>query len=292
MAQNEIFDEITATGVTRGFKNMFFTEMGRLRRTRSWWLQTLLWVMFLNVFTLFPVIGLVAGEEGALDLPTGVSLEDFIINQFVFFYLIFGLFTIFGVIVIMQNIIVGEKKSGTAAWVLSKPVSRFAYINSKFLSNSFGILLSMIIIPGVIAFVEVLIFAVMIGWEGTILPINFLLGIGILAIHTMFYLTLVLMLGTLFDNSSYVLGISLAISLAIMFLSPMIGLAYLTPYPLTLPPGTDFLPIAGMMMLGESMDPIVLNGLLFDPIISIIITFVASIIFIVVAFWRFPKNEF
>ncbi|MHA1979170.1 MAG: hypothetical protein ACW98I_19875, partial [Candidatus Hodarchaeales archaeon] len=112
MAQNEIFDEITATGVTRGFKNMFFTEMGRLRRTRSWWLQTLLWVMFLNVFTLFPVIGLVAGEEGALDLPTGVSLEDFIINQFVFFYLIFGLFTIFGVIVIMQNIIVGEKKSG------------------------------------------------------------------------------------------------------------------------------------------------------------------------------------
>ncbi len=276
MSQNESFDVIAKTGYTRGFRNLFLAEMGRWKRTKSWWLQTLLWVMIINLLMIFPVLGLIYGEEGG-DVFTPAEIME----QAVFFYIIFSMITVYGVIVIMQNVIVGEKKSGTAAWILSKPVSRFAYISSKLLSNSFGILLSMIIIPGVIAFVELLFIKELSGWQGSIAPLNFLLGLGLLALNIMFYVTLVLMLGTVFADSARVLGISLGLNLGVFMLSPMLGFQDFTPFPLTMPVGEGTLPIAGMAILGESF--------IMTPII---ITAVASIIFTVVAFWRFPQNEF
>ncbi|OLS26687.1 MAG: hypothetical protein HeimC3_07890 [Candidatus Heimdallarchaeota archaeon LC_3] len=276
MTQIEIFDEITKTGVTRGFWNLFSTEIGRWKRTKSWWLQTLLWVMVINVLMFFPVIGSIMGEDSAEALSPTEMMEGA-----VFFYIIFSMMTVYGVIVIMQNVIVGEKKSGTAAWILSKPVSRFAFISSKLLSNSFGILVSMLIIPGVIAFAELLLFKELSGWQGSISPVDFIIGLTILALPLMFYLTLVLMLGTFFDDSARVLGISLGLNLGIFMLAPMLGVAEFTPFPLTMPMGEGTLPIAGMAIMGESF--------IMTPII---ITVVASIVFAVLAFWRFPKNEF
>ncbi len=280
MAQKEPqLDEITKTGYTRGFNNLFRTEMGRWRHTKSWWIQSIIWIIIINVMMFFPVMGLIFGEDAAVDLtPTEIM------GQAVFFYIIFSMMTAYGVIVIMQNVIVGEKKSGTAAWILSKPVSRVAYISSKLISNSFGILVTMIIIPGVIAFVELLLIKEQIGWQGNILPVNFLIGIGLLALNAIFYITLILMLGTIFDDSGPVLGISLGLNLGMIFFAPMIGLAGYTPGIITMPAGAEALPLAGMAILGDFSEPFTMT--------PIIITAVASIIFTAIAYWRFPQKEF
>ncbi len=68
-------------------------------------------------------------------------------------YAIFaGLFPAVGVVIIMQGVVVGEKKSGTAAWVLSKPVTRPAFILSKVIANSLGVLVTMVVLPGIVAY--------------------------------------------------------------------------------------------------------------------------------------------
>jgi ABC-type transport system involved in multi-copper enzyme maturation permease subunit len=51
------------------------------------------------------------------------------------FFAISPLFGPIGVAVLAQGAIVGEKQSGTAAWVLSKPVSRSAFILAKLLTD-------------------------------------------------------------------------------------------------------------------------------------------------------------
>jgi ABC-type transport system involved in multi-copper enzyme maturation permease subunit len=52
----------------------------------------------------------------------------------------------------MQDAVVGEKKDGTAAWVLSKPLTRPAFILSKIIANSVGILLTLVVVPCMVAY--------------------------------------------------------------------------------------------------------------------------------------------
>jgi len=56
-------------------------------------------------------------------------------------------------IIIAQDAIIGERQSGTAAWVLSKPVSRPAFILSKLVAGAIGLLVTGIVIQGVVAYI-------------------------------------------------------------------------------------------------------------------------------------------
>ena len=51
----------------------------------------------------------------------------------------------------MQDVIIGERETGTIRWILSKPRSRTSFISSKLLSNSIGVIVSMVIVPGFVA---------------------------------------------------------------------------------------------------------------------------------------------
>ena len=63
---------------------------------------------------------IIASSEAAKDGGDGPPV--------LFMYGIFGgMFVAFGVMIIMQRVLVGEKRSGTAAWVLSKPVTRTGF---------------------------------------------------------------------------------------------------------------------------------------------------------------------
>ena len=46
----------------------------------------------------------------------------------------------------------GEKREGTASWVLSKPLTRLAFVLSKVIANSVGVMVTMIIVPFCISF--------------------------------------------------------------------------------------------------------------------------------------------
>ena len=68
------------------------------------------------------------------------------------FNIFMGLAGAIGVSILMQTAVVGEKRSGTAAWVLSKPVSRVAFIIAKLIANSTGIVVTLVLAQGLIAY--------------------------------------------------------------------------------------------------------------------------------------------
>ncbi len=104
-----------------------------------------------------------------------------------------GMFVAFGVMIIMQRVLVGEKHSGTAAWVLSKPVTRTSFVVSRLVVNSIAILLTSVIVPGVILYITLGLFSDL-GWLS---PFGFLAALLMFSLQTFYWIALVLMMGTL-----------------------------------------------------------------------------------------------
>ena len=101
------------------------------------------------------------------------------------------LFPTIAVIIILQDAIIGEKESGTAAWVLSKPVSRTAFVVAKLIAHSVGVLVTMTLLPGLVAYLQLSL-----AGDTWLNPLAFVGGMGIVWLYQMFFLTLTLMLGT------------------------------------------------------------------------------------------------
>ena len=113
-ADNSVFQLKEGTGWTRGLSTLVRAEFGSWFRTRKWWSQILAWAAIINL-----ILFLVAISQ---DNP-----EEFT----KLFSIFMGLFAVVGVVVLMQNVIVGEKQEGTASWTLSKPVTRKAFVLAK-----------------------------------------------------------------------------------------------------------------------------------------------------------------
>jgi ABC-2 type transport system permease protein len=198
-----------------------------------------------------------------------------------FMYGLFGgMCVAFGVMIIMQRVIVGEKRAGTAAWVLSKPVTRTAFVVSRLLVNTIAILLTAVIVPGVILYITLGLFSD-IGWLS---PFGYIAALLIFSLHTFYWIALVLMLGTLSESSSVVIAVPMALFFAFWMGPGLIpGLVYISPLLLTFSPDPDHInSLAASFMTGEP----VFSWL---PLIS---TAVSCLIFIAVAIRRFNRQEF
>jgi ABC-2 type transport system permease protein len=104
---------------------------------------------------------------------------------------------------------------------------------------------------------------------------------ALLALHMLFYLTLTLMLGTLFNDRGPVIGIPIGILFSAMFLLGYVGdFALVTPW-LIIPSGS-YQGLATEVMLGQPLASI-------TPVLA---TAVWSLIFVAVALWRFGREEF
>ena len=87
-------------------------ELSAWFESSRWWKHLIVWLLVIDLMLLF-VITAPPPEDGA----GGPDL--------LFLYGVFGgLFVAIGSMVVMHRAIVGEKTSGSAAWVLSKPVTR------------------------------------------------------------------------------------------------------------------------------------------------------------------------
>ena len=140
------------------------------------------------------------------------SPEQAVTNAEVNFAGFAGFFGAMGVVIIMQGVIIDEKKSGTAAWIASKPVSRTSFILSKLIANTAAILIVIYVVQGVLVYLQ---FALL----GSTPPLGpYVFSLALLGLHLLFYLTLTLMLGTLFNERGPVIGIPLAILFASQFL--------------------------------------------------------------------------
>lgn len=257
-------------GWRRGMGNLLQGELSGWFKSKRWWKQIVLWLLIINLILFFTIIGtkgaVAAGEPPPVDI--------------LMLYGIFGgMFVAFGVMVIMQRTIVGEKRDGTAAWVLSKPVTRTAFVVSRLVGNTIGIFLTEVLIPAVVAYLTIGIFTSL-GW---LPPLTYLAGIAVLSVSAFFWLTLTLMAGTLFEESGGVIAIPMGLYFAMWMLpTVMTPLIYITPVILTVDLKDDFKGVSNALMLGES-------PFSWIPVISAVIF---SAIFIYVAIRRFNRQEF
>jgi len=267
---SEQFQLVNEKGWRRGLANLLQGEYSSWFKSSRWWKHIVMWFSIINVMM---AIMIVASSNAAKIGGGGPPV--------MFMYGIFGgMFVAFGVMIIMQRVLVREKQHGTAAWVLSKPVTRTSFVVSRLVVNSIAILLTSVILPGVLLYVSFGLLSEY-GWLS---PLSFATALLMGSIHAFFWIALVLMMGTLSESSSVVMAVPMALYFGFWMGSGMIpGLIYISPLLLVFTPAPEQVnSLAGSFMTGEP----VFSWL---PLIS---TVVSCIIFIVVAIWRFNQQEF
>jgi len=245
-----------------GFRNLIGIDARGFWGTRQWWIQSLLWlaiIIGLVVEPLYIARSIFEGEG-----------EDILTTATNMFFTLAALGPAIAAIIHMQGAIVGEKQLGTAAWVLSKPVSRTAFVLSKLVSRAFGILATALVIPSILGYVLLSL------ENGAALPAaRFLGALGLVVLVIVFYLAFTLMLGTLFDARGAVIALPLALLLAGDLLAGAVPFAaHLLPSSLPT--------LATLLALGEPLP-------LWLPIVA---TPLWTVAFVLVAVWRFRWEEF
>lgn len=260
----------------RGFSNLLRKENRAWWGTRCWWINALIWTGALGglvamMLFMLPGVAEATGDPSmaAAGGPLAFGLE---MGRTVFFEL--GTMALaIGVIVLSQDVLIDEKQSGITEWLLAKPVARRSYVLAKLAASALAVLVLLVALP---AFLTYLLLSVRAGSPFPVVP--FLGGVGIVSIHTIFYLTLTLMLGTFFNSRPPVLGIALAVLLGGNLLSGIFQpLLAVTPW------------ILGKGASLVASGAVVPAAMLAAPLTA---TLAWSLVFIFVALAQFEKTEF
>jgi ABC-2 type transport system permease protein len=263
-AANQGLQAVKEQGWRRGFANLLRNENRLWWGTRKWLVHLLLWLIVLNGLVL--LVGLTDGQE----VNNPVPIYDTLIQVF---FQVGAFATTIGVVTTAQGAIVREKQLGTAAWLLSKPVSRSAFVLAKFVAYAVGFLSLAIVLPSAIFYGQSLFFA------GRVPELaGFLAGVGIAALHTLFYLALTLLLGTLFNTRGPIGGIAMGVLFAGFLLPNVLPQAAVLAFPWMLKD------LAVGLVLGSALPAV-------WPI-PVVTTALWMALFIGVALWRFGHEEF
>jgi ABC-2 type transport system permease protein len=252
----------TSEATRSGFWNLLAQENKVWWGSKRWFLQTLVGAAGLGGFLAFTLFAL-----PRMAAATGESIDALEAGVQIFFGL--GMFALaIDVIILTQNTIIGEKQTGIAEWVLSKPVSRPAYIAAKLLANSLGVLVTLILIPGAVAYTLFLL-------AGTEMAlVNFAGAMGLIALHTIFYLALSLMMGVLAASQGTLLAVTLGSVLGGAVLVDFIGrVAFVTPW------------LLGNIAVAVAQG-VALPAMMWLPIAA---TALLTVTAVAVAIWRFEK---
>ena len=181
-------------GWSTGFGNLLDKELRSWWGTRRWLVHLILWLAVETGFIL--LISLEGRHEMTPARGVAESMQ--------IFFQAGGFFAVIGAVLVTQGAIVGERSSGTAAWVLTKPTTRSAFVLSKFI----GITTTFLVLSLVIPIIGVMIVCQVI-WHATPEVVHLVEAVGIQALHQTFYVALTLMLGTLFQARGSVSGLAL-----------------------------------------------------------------------------------
>jgi ABC-2 type transport system permease protein len=264
------FQFVQEKGWRRGLGNLLRGEYSAWFKSFRIWKHLLIWISIVNVMM---GIMIIAAAEAAKEGSDGPPI--------LFMYGIFGgMFVAFGVMIIMQRVLVREKQAGTAAWVLSKPVTRTAFVVSRLVVDSIAILLTSVVVPGVILYFSLGLFSE-IGWLS---PLGFAVALLMVALHTFYWIAVVLMMGTLLESSSGVIAVPMVLYFVFWYGPSLIPpLVYVSPITLTFSPAP------------EQMSALSISFMTGGPVFSwlpLISTVVSCVIFIAVAIRRFNRQEF
>ncbi|MCU0521211.1 MAG: ABC transporter permease [Anaerolineae bacterium] len=206
------------------------TGLGVLLRkeNRAWWaprhwvVQGIVWSVIVNGLLAAMLFGLPAvvrllGQASIDAIPIGLDS----------LFKMGGVALAVGAIILAQDAIIGERQLGVTEWLLSKPVSRPAYLLSKMAAHGLGVLVIFVALQGALAYGQLSLAL------GKPYPLPaYLVGVAGLAVHTFLYLASTLMLGVLTTNRGVVLGASLGVLLTGWLVVPL-GAAVSTPMMLT-----------------------------------------------------------
>jgi ABC-2 type transport system permease protein len=262
-AAPDMLQRVAPGRALRGFGNLLGNETRAWWGTRKWLVHLVIWIAIINGFT-----GLIAWAEG----QDGEAASEVYSEAVQVFFIIGGIAAALGVVSTTQGAIVGEKQLGTAAWIMSKPVSRSAFVLAKLLAHAGAFLVLAVAIPALVFCIQSLIA----GWG---LPplVPFAGGLAVLALHLLFYLALTIMLGTVFSARGPIVGIGVGLIIAGQLL------------PNLLPQLSTFFPwrlpwAAGGLVLGEVVSR--------EAFVAMGMTAAWTGLFVGVALWRFAREEF
>jgi ABC-2 type transport system permease protein len=275
MAANTEFIRVKEFSSLRGFSNLLTKESRAWWATRRWWINALLWsVLICGLLANMLFVPTVASLATEAEISSAGSVTAYVVLMGLSVFFEFGAAVVgIGAVVLLQDSIIGEKQSGVAEWLLAKPVARRAYVLAKVIGNAVPMLALMLGGPAIIGYS---LLSVRQGGFFPVLP--FLTALGILAVHTLFYITLTLLLGTIFSSRGPIIGIGLGSVLGGTFLGSLFKpLLYVMPWMLP--------KIASMVASGEILPP----ELGAAPLAA---TLAWSLFFVFAALKRFERTEF
>jgi ABC-2 type transport system permease protein len=243
-----------------GFGNMVDKEYGSWWRTRRGLLHVFLWLLVINGF-LF-LVGV--DEHGGNPYRA--------LNELIqIFFQVGGLFATIGIIVSTQSSVLGERQLGTAEWVLSKPVTREAFLLSKLLVNGVTFIGLAVVIPTVAFFLQTLLHTYLQPSPGP-----FMLGLALHVEQLVFYLALTLALGAVLSSRGAVSGVAIGLLFAGLILPNFFpSLMTWTPFAL---PAAGYMVATGRPLSDGAWVPI-------------LVTVLWTLLFVLVALWRFDREE-
>lgn len=247
-----------------GFRNLAGKENKDWVSDFSWLVHAVIWLV------------LVAGTPLIVSflrtrISPDVTPKDVNDTAALLFFVMASISTVIAVIVRTQGAIIGEKQLGTAAWVLSKPVSRRAFVLAKLAVNARWLALLTVLVPAVVVFVSLPSIS---GLPLPLLP--FLGGVGMMLIALAFYLALSLLLGTIFESRGPVAGSVFGFLVGGFLLSNYAGwLVAIFPW----------LFFENAYNLSEQ------GWMPTTGVISVVATVIWSIVFVVLSLWRFERSE-
>jgi ABC-2 type transport system permease protein len=258
---------VAAHGWTSGFGNLLRHELRPWFGARFGLLQAAIWLVALNGFMAVPLwlAPLLDPRERPDQQAEGGALA---LGVMLFFRLGVQICGV-GAAILAMSALVGEKQSGTAAWVLSKPASRVAFVLAKLVAMSVGSLITMVGLQSAIAYVHI-------GAVAGRLPDAGLFAAGsvLLALSVLFALAMTVMLGAFLDSRGAVVGVAIGV----LFGQQVLG-NFLGPFASYLPNSLGAL--ASALALGQP-----------QPALGVVIsTGILTLGCVAAAIWRFGRDE-
>lgn len=275
---------IESQGWSAGLRNMLKKENAKWWNWKSLAIQLIIWTAIINsmvamaVFIIpqMPIPADVRDQVNASGDAEAVQALDFspagiLMLGLSMFFQISGMALLIGGVIIAHDSILKERESGTAAWLLSKPISRKAFVLSKLVANVSGLLLIVITVQAAIAYAQISIAT------GALVSMPaFLGGVGIMAVNSLFYMVLALTLGAFTLSRGTTLGLPILVGIVGSFLLQFVSeLQYVTPWTL----GSMALAMAEGAPLPDW------------AILPIIATILWTLAFAGAAVWKFERAE-
>lgn len=199
-----------------GFGNLFRQEVANWWQTPTWLVQFLLWTVLINALMAF---GLFANAH-APDILLSSPEEQVQIREFQVVDALNLFFTVGTIVLPMvaalfgQETLLEESDSGAAAWILSKPISRAAYVLAKVAAHSLSILATMVVFPGALAYLLFWLARFNLPWWGMSA------AMGLIFLNSLFFLCLATLVGLVAKSRGAALGVTLALALGSRFILP------------------------------------------------------------------------